>query len=573
MQRRYAFPLAVRIGANGWDFVAAALVLGAIALFALAAQQMRMPLAALEATPISLSPASLPGYALRTTVRMFAAMGFSLVFALLVGTLAARNPRARTVLLPLLDVLQSVPVLGYLSFTVVVFLSLFPDSVLGAELAAIFAIFTSQVWNMTFSFYQSLRTVPSELSDAARSFRLSTWQRFWHLDVPFAMPGLVWNMMVSMSGGWFFVVASEAIAVGAHTIPLPGIGSYVAVAIAERDLSAIGWALAAMLVVIVLYDVFVFRPLVAWSEQFRAGPARPQGGARSRVLSLWRRTALLRRLDARVRRLLRRATRRRFGGAPRRAQLPARWLAASGRLAYQATLFALAAAAVWYARRFFLTLDAAEWLHVLGLAAITLARVLVVTALALLVWVPLGVVIGLRPRWTARVQPLVQFLAAIPANLLFPLAVFAIVRLQLNPEIWLSPLIVLGAQWYILFNVVAGASAIPQDLLEIARSLHVKGWLRWRRVLLPGVAPYAITGAITAWGGAWNATIVAEAVYWGDRSIVAHGLGAYIAVHTAAGDFDRIALGVAVMCAFVVAFNRLMWRPLYDAAERRFRLA
>jgi NitT/TauT family transport system permease protein len=210
---------------------------------------------------------------------------------------------------------------------------------------------------------------------------------------------------------------------------------------------------------------------------------------------------------------------------------------------------------------------------VLGLGVVTLARVFVLTVLALLVWVPVGVAVGLRPQWTARVQPLVQFLAAIPANLLFPLAVFAIVGMNLNPEIWLSPLIILGAQWYILFNVIAGASAIPQDLLEIARSLRVKGWLRWRKVLLPGIAPYAITGAITAWGGAWNATIVAEAVHWGEQSIVAHGLGAYIAVNTEAGDYERIALGVTVMSAFVVAFNRLLWRPLYDAAERRFRLS
>lgn len=572
MRRLHAFPLEIRLGANRWDLLAAALLFGAIALLVVAAHQMREPLVELEASAISLDPERLPGYALRSTVRMFAAMGASLVFTFVVGTLAARNARARSVLLPLLDVLQSVPVLGYLSFTVVLFLSLFPGSVLGAELAAIFAIFTSQVWNMTFSFYQSLRTVPSDLSDAARSFRLSAWQRFWHLDVPFAMPGLVWNMMMSMSGSWFFVVASEAISVGAHTIPLPGIGSWVAVAIAERDLAAIGWALATMLGVIVLYDVLVFRPLVAWSEQFRPGPLRSEGAARSWLLSAWRRTGLLRRLDARVRRLLRAATLGRFERLQRLAAPSRRWGAAARGVAWYATLLALAAGSAWYALRLFGAFDAAEWLRVLGLGGATLARVLVVTVLALLVWVPVGVVIGLRPRWTGRVQPVVQFLAAIPANLLFPLAVFAIVHMDLNPEIWLSPLIILGAQWYILFNVIAGASAIPQDLLEIARSLQVKRWLRWRTVLLPGVAPYAVTGAITAWGGAWNATIVAEAVHWGEQSIVTHGLGAYIAVNTEAGDFERIALGVAVMCAFVVAFDRLLWRPLYDATERRFRL-
>ncbi|MEO8857891.1 MAG: ABC transporter permease subunit [Burkholderiaceae bacterium] len=571
MARRFESSLPPRIGANRWDLVAGVLVLGAIALFVVAGQQMRAPMASLEATPISLDPGQLPGYALRTAVRMFVAMVFSLLFTLIVGTLAARNRRARSILLPLLDVLQSVPVLGYLSFTVVLFLTLFPGSVLGAELAAIFAIFTSQVWNMTFSFYQSLRTVPSDLHDVARILRFSSWQRFWHLDVPFATPGLVWNAMVSISGGWFFVVASEAIAVGAHTIQLPGIGSYVAVAIAQRDLGAIGWALVAMLVVIGLTDALIFRPLVAWSEQFRLGASRADLAPRSWMLGVWRRTRLLSDAGAALRRLLSKATMLpavQVGGRSTSSTS----LSRLGDLLYYASLAALAAAAVWYAMHFLAAIDLPEWLHVLGLGAVTLVRVLVVTALALLVWVPVGVVIGLRPKWTAHVQPVVQFLAAIPVNLMFPLAVYAIVRLQLQPDIWLSPLVVLGAQWYILFNVIAGTNTIPQDLLEISRSLHVKGWLRWRSVLLPGIAPYAITGALTAWGGAWNATIVAEVVYWGDQRLVAHGLGAYIALNTEAGDFARIALGVAVMCIYVVVFNRLMWRPLYNAAERRFRL-
>ena len=571
MTRRFESSLSPRIGANRWDLLGGAFVLGAIALFVLAGQQMRAPMATLAATPISLEPGHLAGYALRTAVRMFVAMGLSLLFTLIVGTLAARNRRARSILLPLLDVLQSVPVLGYLSFTVILFLTLFPDSVFGAELAAIFAIFTSQVWNMTFSFYQSLRTVPADLHDAALSLRLSPWQRFWHLDVPFATPGLVWNAMVSISGGWFFVVAAEAIAVGAHTIQLPGIGSYVALAIAQRDLGAIGWALVAMLVVIGLTDALVFRPLVAWSDQFRLGGSRAAVVPKSWVLDIWRRTRLLRKAGAALQRALHKVTLSLAPSRSGRAAVP-RVGARLGDIAYYVCLGAIAAGGAWYALHFLAAIDVSEWLQVFGLGALTLVRVVVVTALAMLVWVPVGVAIGLRPAWTARVQPLVQFLAAIPVNLIFPVAVYAIVHLHLNPDIWLSPLIVLGAQWYILFNVIAGTSAIPQDLLEITRNLQVKGWLRWRSVLLPGIAPYAITGALTAWGGAWNATIVAEVVHWGDQRLVANGLGAYIAVHTEAGDFARIALGVAVMCAYVVVFNRLMWRPLYDAAERRFRL-
>jgi NitT/TauT family transport system permease protein len=571
MTRRFETSLPPRIGANRWDLLAGGLALGAIALFVVAGHQMRAPIAALDAAPISLDPGRLPAYALRTAARMFVAMAFSLLFTFVVGTLAARNRRARSILLPLLDVLQSVPVLGYLSFTVVLFLTLFPDSVLGAELAAIFAIFTSQVWNMTFSFYQSLRTVPADLHDAARTLRLSPWQRFWHLDVPFATPGLVWNAMVSISGGWFFIVDAEAIAVGAHTIDLPGIGSYVAVAIAQRDLGAVGWALAAMLVVIGLTDVLVFRPLVAWSDQFRLGGSRAAVAPKSWMLDVWRRTRLLDDAGAALRRALSKVTLRSPARSTRSRAGP-RTISRLADLAYFASLAAIAAAAAWYALHFLAAIEASEWLRVFGLGAVTLVRVLVVTALAMLVWVPVGVAIGLRPKWTARVQPVVQFLAAIPVNLLFPLAVYAIVQLRLNPDLWLSPLIVLGAQWYILFNVIAGASTIPQDLLEISRNLQVKGWLRWRSVLLPGIAPYAITGALTAWGGAWNATIVAEVVYWGDQRLVAHGLGAYIALNTEAGDFARIALGVAVMCVYVVVFNRAMWRPLYDAAERRFRL-
>ncbi|MCO5102214.1 MAG: ABC transporter permease subunit [Burkholderiaceae bacterium] len=582
MRRHYAFPLAPHVGVNRWDLVAAALAIGAIAFVAAAVQPMRTPLAALEAAQVSLDPSRLPSYALHTTFRMFAALAVSLVFSLAVGTLAARSARARSILLPLLDVGQSVPVLGYLSITVVAFLRLFPGSALGAELAAIFAIFTSQVWNITFSVYQSMRTVPAELAEAARSMRMSAWQRFWHLDVPFATPGLVWNMMVSMSGAWFFVVASEAIVVGSWHLPLPGIGSYLAQAIAERNLAAVGWALVAMMLVIALYDTLMFRPLVAWSDKFRLGAARAGAAPRSWVLSVWRQTRALRRLGTGLRSLLQRATLNRSARASRRRRalrsagavprLPAGVRAAAGAVAWWLALAALAAALLFNGWRFLSGVDANEWLHVFLLGCASLGRVLSVTLLAVLVWVPIGMWIGLRPNWTARIQPLVQYLAAVPANLFYPLAVFVIVRWQLNHDLWLSPLVVLGAQWYILFNVIAGTSAIPQDLLQVSSNLQLGRWLRWRRVLLPAIAPYIVTGALTAWGGAWNATIVAEVVHWGDQRLVAHGLGAYITVNTEAGDYTRIALGVTMMSAFVVFFNRLFWRPMYNAMERRFRL-
>jgi NitT/TauT family transport system permease protein len=405
-------------------------------------------------------------------------------------------------------------------------------------------------------------------------FHLSAWQRFWRLEVPFAMPGLLWNMMMSMSGAWFFVVAAEAITVGDRTIELPGIGTFVARAIAERDLAAVGWAVLAMLVVIGLYDWLMFRPLVAWSDKFRLDDSSGTEAPESAVLNLFRRTRRLRALGRPLARLAHAALALRLELLHRAAShhyAPSTSNAVG--VVWYGAVAALALWGAWLAVSFVRSeVGWAEVLHAFGLGALTLVRVAVLIALALALWVPLGVLIGLRPRLAQRVQPLAQFLAAFPANLLFPVAVVGIVRLGLDPDIWLSPLIILGTQWYILFNVIAGASAIPGDLRDIARNLHLRGRLWWTRLALPAILPYAVTGAITASGGAWNASIVAEAVSWGDVKLTAHGLGAYIAENTAAGDYPRIVLGVVVMGVFVLILNRVLWHPLYDAAERRFRL-
>jgi NitT/TauT family transport system permease protein len=571
--RRFAPPLVFHLRPNLWDLAAAPLVFGALVLMVLVARQVHAPIEILEASPISLDPAELPTYALRTTARMFAALAASLAFTFTIGTFAAKSRRAGMILVPLLDVLQSVPILGYISFTVAFFLALFPGSVLGAELAAIFAIFTSQAWNMTFSLYQSLRTVPDDLREVAITFHLSAWQRFWRLEVPFAMPGLLWNMMMSMSGAWFFVVASEAITVGDRTIILPGIGSFVATAISARNLAAIGYAILAMLVVIALYDWLMFRPLVAWSDKFRLDESAGSEAPESRILNLFRRTRFFRALGAPVARMARAALAMRVELRPWQPVARIRIPSMAVDIAWYGIVVGLALWSAWLVFSFVRTeVDASEVVRAVGLGAITLLRVVVLIALALAVWVPLGVLIGLRPKLAQRIQPIAQFLAAFPANLLFPIAVVTIVRFGLNADVWLSPLIILGTQWYILFNVIAGASALPNDLRDVARNLHLRGWLWWKRAMLPGILPYAVTGAITASGGAWNASIVAEAVAWGDVQLAAHGLGAYIAESTAAGDYPRIVLGVAVMCAFVLFLNRTVWRPLYDAAERRFRL-
>jgi NitT/TauT family transport system permease protein len=558
---------------NIWDAVALILVIGAMVLIVYGGQETTLPLSALDVTPVSLDPANLPHYALRTTMRMLLAIVCSIVFTFCYAALAAKSRRAEMVLIPLLDILQSVPILGFLTFTVVFFLNLFPGRVFGAELACVFAIFTSQAWNMTFSMYQSIRNVPKDLEEASQSFHLSGWQRFWRLDVPFAMPGLIWNTMMSMSGGWFFVVASEAITVGKTTVTLPGIGSYVALAIEKQNLPAIGYAILTMLLVIIAYDQLLFRPVVAWADKFRFEQTASATVPTSWMLDLFRRTRALRALTTPFA-ALNKAFSNFHIALPGRLKLPKRGLPSRLVDAIWLALISVATGyAGWRAYQYLsATLSPHDVLTAVGDGFVTLLRVIVLIALASLIWVPVGVWIGLRPKLAERVQPLAQFLAAFPANLAFPVFVVIIVHYGLSPNIWLSPLMILGTQWYILFNVIAGASAFPGDLREAAGSFHLKGWRWWVKVILPGIFPYYITGAVTASGGSWNASIVAEVASWGDTHLTATGLGAYIAEATETGDFPRVVLGIAVMCILVTLFNRLLWRPLYAFGERRLRL-
>ncbi len=559
---------------NIFDLAALTLVIGLLVLIVYGANQANAPLAVLDSVAISLDPWRLPEYALRTTLRMLVAIVCSLVFTFVYATLAAKSRRAEIVLIPILDVLQSVPILGFLTFTIVFFMGLFPGRVLGAELASVFAIFTSQAWNMTFSMYQSLRNVPKDLEEATQSFHLSWWRRFWRLDVPFAMPGLVWNTMMSMSGGWFFVVASEAITVGDTTVTLPGVGAYVATAIKEQNLPAVGWALLAMLGVIIIYDQLLFRPIVAWADKFRFEQVASSEAPTSWLLDLFRRTRALSALARGLASAVESTTRLRI---PLPAMPSMKFdLGVPGRLVDGIWLTLVLATTVWVGWQIVNYISATLGWSDVGVAVVdglfTLLRVIILIILASLIWVPIGVWIGLRPGIAEKAQPIAQFLAAFPANLAFPAAVALIVHFHLNADIWLSPLMVLGTQWYILFNVIAGATAFPSDLKEVGASFHIKGWKWWRYVILPGVFPYYITGAITASGGSWNAAIVAEVASWGDEKLTANGLGAYIAHATEAGDFQRVVLGIAVMSIFVTLFNRILWRPLYGFAERRLRL-
>ncbi len=577
MQQRWGLPIVAwpsRLRPSYWDGIALPLVLGAIVLIAWASRQMSVPYHPGETLPISLDPRELPQYGLRTVLRMVAALIASLVFSLSYAAIAAKSKRAEKLLIPILDILQSVPILGFLSITVTGFIALFPGSLLGYECAAIFAIFTSQAWNMTFSLYQSFIAVPHDLREAARMYHLSPWQSFWQLEVPFAMPQLIWNMMMSVSGGWFFVVASEAISVADHQVLLPGIGSYISLAIDQRDLGAVLYAILAMLVLILLYDQLLFRPLLAWAQRFKFEELGEDEIDPPWFLIMMQRAQVVRLLTGSVdagASFMSRLTRRLPRPAMRRQSAPRH--SALLDLVWNGLLLLIALFALYEIAQFVRAeVTLSEVVHVVFLGFLTLIRVMVLILLASIVWVPIGVWIGLRPRVAHRVQPIIQFLAAFPANLFFPIVVSAIVVLKLNPEIWLSPLMILGTQWYILFNVIGGTLALPTDYQYVAGNFGVRNWLWWRRLILPAIFPAYVTGAVTASGGSWNASIVAEIAKWGDTTLQATGIGAYIADMTAKGDFPRIALGITVLSLYVLLINRLLWRRLYHLAEERLRL-
>ncbi|HUP08905.1 MAG TPA: ABC transporter permease subunit, partial [Caldimonas sp.] len=505
------------------------------------------------------------------------AFAFSLAFAIGTGYAAAKSRRARAFILPALDVLQSVPVLGFLSATVTGFMALFPGSLLGVECASIFAIFTGQVWNMAFGFYHSMVTVPADLEEAASTYRLGRWQRFGTVELPAAAHSLIWNSMMSFGGGWFFVAQSEAISVMNRDIKLPGLGSYMALAIERGDNHAMLLAVLAMLALIVASDQLVWRPLLAYADRFKIELTASSQPPRSWVYDLLRGayvfTWLRRHAWEPLADALSRAGR---GSDDRDAGSRNRWwrrarhavaVALFAWIGYEA-LGALAAAVVGLHG----TLTLPRLGHIVGLGVLTALRVVAMTVLATLVWTPVGVWIGLHPKWARYAQPLAQIGASFPVNMTFPLVVglFVAWGASLN---WGSVLLIaMGTQWYILFNVIAGAMTIPNDLQEAARVYGLRRWDLWRTLFLPAIFPFWVTGACTAAGGAWNASIVAELAAWGSTTLKADGLGAYIAEVTKSGETPMIVTSIAVMSLFVVTMNKLIWRRLYAYAERRFRL-
>lgn len=560
---------------NAWDGVAILLVLALLVAGGYAAATLGSKFELGSPVSGTLNPWFLPYYVVRTMVRLFIALFFSLLVTLTIGTWAAKSKRASRFLLPLIDVLQSVPVLGFLTISVVSFISFFPGSTLGAECAAIFAIFTAQVWNMLLSFYQSLRSVPAELKEAAIMLRLSAWQRFWKVEVPLAWPALLWNIMLSLSGSWVFIVASEAISVAKHKIALPGVGSYIALAVAQANKSAIGYAILAMFLVIIAYDQLLLRPLVAWSDKFKLDSATDEL-SESWLLNFFQRTVMLRAIAQWVAKASEYVTLGlRFPKRDSR-QDNKTW----GRLRHPLmgkgwdVLLGLACVLALYVlmRFIYASVTLSEIGHVFFLGAVTGLRVLVLLVVSSLIWVPLGVWIGLHPSVSRIAQPTIQILAAFPVNLLYPLMGFLILQFHLNVNVWVSPLMILGMQWYLAFNVIAGTSALPKSLHHAVQVFHVRGWLWWKNFILPGIFPYYVTGLMTAAGGAWNMSIIAELVQWGNTHLIATGLGAYVSTVSSEGDFPRLALGIGVMSLYVVIMNRLVWRPLYHLAETKFQM-
>lgn len=523
-----------------------------------------------EVTTVDTSPSKLPYYAARSVLRMFVALGAAYVFSFVSAYVAAHSRRAEKLLIPALDILQSVPVLGFMAIAVTGFVALFPGSYLGLELAAMFAIFTSQAWNLTFGFYDSLLTQPRELDEAARLIGLSRWRRFWRLDLPHGAIGLIWNGMMSMGGAWFFLVASEAISLGSDTYALPGVGSYAGAAIAAGDLGKVGLAVVTMTIVVVMVNVLFWQPLVAWSEKFK----NEQSGAapaRSRVLDLLRRSRWPRAVGRARHRLAEPVNR--WGDVLFGTAAPP--AAATGRRRAEGLVWTIVMVALGYGTwQLFAYIVADDgWLVFwtpLWQGVVTCARVLVLLVAATVVWVPVGIKIGSNPRLLRTAQPVVQVLASFPANFLFPFVTWVVLRTGVGLDVGGIVLMALGAQWYILFNVIAGAQSIPTDLTEAMDDLGVRGARRWQRLLLPAVFPHYVTGAVTASGGAWNASIVAEVVTYGGTTLTATGLGAYIATATSVGNFRHLLAGISVMALYVVAINRLVWRPLHRRAETRY---
>jgi len=522
---------------------------------------------------ISRSPLALVAYAGYSLLRITIAYVLSLAFTLVYGYIAAYNPRAERFMIPLLDVLQSIPVLSFLPGVMLAMVALFPGRQLGVEAGAILLIFTGQVWNMAFSFYASLKSIPKEMREAAKVYQFSWWQRFIEMELPFAAIGLVWNSMMSVAGGWFFLMACEMFVLGSRDFRLPGLGSYLQTAASAGDTRSILWGVGTMIAVIVLLDQFVWRPVIAWAEKFKVEQVESSDAPRSWVLDLIRHSRSLAQIRKKTVRPLSERLMLYFS-RPRSSDEPERHNAWKIWLIRLLGIILLAGISYGVVRVVMILtgLQKAEVQEAaIGLGA-TFLRVNLTLLLGALWTIPAGVAIGFNPRLARIAQPLAQIAASVPATALFPVVLLLLIRVGGGLGIGSIVLLLLGTQWYILFNVIAGAIAIPTDLKECCSVFRMKGIERWKKLILPGIFPYLVTGMVTASGGAWNASIVAEYFHFKGHIYTTVGLGATISQATDAGNFDLLLAATMMMAATVVTINRLVWRKLYALAETRYRL-
>jgi len=526
--------------------------------------------AAVPSVEISHSTAALPGYAFYSVVRLFSAYGLSLVFAVAYGYMAATTPRAERVLLAILDILQSIPVLSFLPGVMLAMISLFPSRQLGVELGSILLIFTGQVWNMAFSFYSSMKGIPPELREVAAVYGFSRWQRFRQLEFPYGVIGLIWNSMVSVAGGWFFLMACEMFVLGKRDFRLPGLGSYLQTAASDGDIPAMVRGLAAMIAVIVLIDFLLWRPLIAWSDKFKFEQVESGGENDSWLLGLLRRSRVVASMEKKLLPAME-SLDRRFVRKPSAALKPAGESRVRGVIGV-IVILAVTGYGLFRAVALVSGISGNQWLATLHDALITFLRVNAALAIACLWTIPAGVAIAGNKRLARVAQPLAQIAASVPATALFPVILLALIQAGGGLGIASILLMLLGTQWYILFNVIAGALAIPSELIEVGKVFRFGRLSRWRVVILPGIFPYLVTGLVTASGGAWNASIIAEYFHLNGRIYMTAGLGARISSASDAGQFDVLLLSTIVMAAMVVCVNRLVWRPMYRLAETRYRM-
>ncbi len=558
--------------ANWCDLIAFTIFFISIGLYVYGWEGMNAPYNSVASNQISLNPAELPYYTLRTTMRLVIGMFFSMIFAIVVGAGSAKNKHISRVMLPFINFMESVPLLGFLTFTTIFFLTMFPNSVMGLEGAAIFGVFTSQAWNMALVVYQTLKIVPEEVNEAARMFKLTGWQKFWRIEMPYSIPGLLWNTMVSQSAAWFALVGTEAIPVHGKTVFLPGIGSYIAAGLETANFHAIIYAVIALILNIVILDQICFRPLVRWSEKFKYENLSEKSHNTSWFYNVLTQTTLLPTLLEPLSLIWNFI----LNGRKRYLTINTKGFVipkSIKRLSVTTWYVVIIILLVYCGMKLWGFFPKNEMLEMLPLMWKTTVRVTIAMLLSLLIFTPLGVWIGLSKKGTRIAQPIIQILAALPPDIFFPILTVFLIATHQSLNIWTIPLIMIGTQWYILFNVIAGVSTLPQEMLEVSKVFSIKGIMWWKKLIIPAIFPYIVTGIISAAGGAWNADITAEVLQWGAKTISCSGLGAFIADTTGANQTHSAALGVTAMCALVALCVIFVWKPLYKIAETKYKIS